>query len=604
MNITRRQVGGVTWGICVLLVVIFNSSMNWLDGCALWHKLFVAAISVFGVAIFPLAVYKWPKLNDLMCEFIHTVVRWMKNVKDNWRDYALSLLGYVLIYVVIFVVQYVIYTDDSFNTWKYIFFCGCATLIITLFKIARNAYENHIELKVEKMFVVLALVIGLTTIFSSPRYIAISPDDDTHWARTASLVSVFDFVKYDSENVMFMFYADGLEIVKNHDYSYEQMKQNGDTLNELYGRDKAVLADVLNNADPTGYDTQLGEYAPAYVAPAVAMIIAKGLHLPYTAVFMAGKIGILLAFIAIMYAAIKRVKYGKILIALIGLSPTTLYWACSYSYDWWVLSWLVLAYAIFIGELQQPDKPISNKTLFAMFACATIGIIPKWVYIVLTIPFLFIPKYKFKDDKQRRWFYGIIAILAFISFMIYVYPVFTHGLGPGDTRGGEGINPSWQLWYIFYDKKKYLGLLTSFMLDFVNPAKAGGYLTTIGYLGTSQGGVLAFILLAVTAIVDRGANKVKSYKWARVVTMLVTIIGIAGICTVFYLIYTPVAADIINGCQPRYLIPFLLPFMYMLGRDGNFLSARINKNAYAIASISVMCLLYMVSYWNMYVAFL
>lgn len=40
----------------------------------------------------------------------------------------------------------------------------------------------------------------------------------------------------------------------------------------------------------------------------------------------------------IIYYAIKRLRYGKILMSVIALLPTSMVLASSYSYDWWVIA--------------------------------------------------------------------------------------------------------------------------------------------------------------------------------------------------------------------------------------------------------------------------
>lgn len=57
-----------------------------------------------------------------------------------------------------------------------------------------------------------------------------------------------------------------------------------------------------------------------------------------------------------MYFAIKKLKNGKILLAVIGLSSTTMFMASTMSYDYWVIGFTTLGYSFFISELQNRDK--------------------------------------------------------------------------------------------------------------------------------------------------------------------------------------------------------------------------------------------------------
>ncbi|MBQ2089053.1 MAG: DUF2142 domain-containing protein, partial [Lachnospiraceae bacterium] len=321
MNLTRRRVGIVTTIVVVALITIFNLSMCWLPECAAWHKILVALISVCGIVVLPIMVMKFDFAYNIVasiCSRFISIAKWLvENRITVIRDAGICLVSYVVIYIAERIAG-----QGTVNIWRVYFWSGIVTLIVCWYEILKR-YKT---IKVESAFVIIAIVLGLTTILSSPRHVAAVPDDEIHWGRAASLVSVFDSVKYDSENTMYNTTIDQFYKVLNHEYTYEDMHGYDESLNELYGRNHAMVADVLNRDDTVGYDTHLGTYSIAYVAPAIGMIIAKGLHLPYTCILIAGKLGILLAYIAIIYGAIRRLRYGKVLVSVIALMPTPFYW--------------------------------------------------------------------------------------------------------------------------------------------------------------------------------------------------------------------------------------------------------------------------------------
>ena len=63
---------------------------------------------------------------------------------------------------------------------------------------------------------------------------------------------------------------------------------------------------------------------------------------------------------------IKNLKNGKVLLAVIGLSTTTMFMASSMSYDFWVIGFTTLGYSFFISELQNRDKKLEYRNIIMM----------------------------------------------------------------------------------------------------------------------------------------------------------------------------------------------------------------------------------------------
>lgn len=603
MDINKRRVATMTFAVCAVLIVLFNLSMCWLPGCALWHKILVAVISIGGVGVLPIMVAKFDFAYNIASSIYIGFINKAKWVVENKftliRDAGVCLVSDIVIYVIERITA-----EGGINVWRIYFWCGVVTLIVCWYEILKR-YKT---IKVESAFAIIAFVLGLTTILSSPRHVAAVPDDEIHWGRAASLVSVFDSVKYDSENIMYYTTIDQFYKVLNHEYTYEDMHNYDETLNELYGRDHAVLADVLNRDDVVGYDTHLGTYSIAYVAPAVAMIIAKGLHLPYTCILIAGKLGILFAYIFIIYAAIRRLRYGKVIVSVLALAPTPLFWACSYTYDWWVLAWSIYAYSVFISALQNPDEKVSNKDLIVMIVTLGLAIIPKWVYGVLFIPFLSIPGYKFRSRGQRLAYYAFFATAFLCAYIFLVNPMLHGGLGVGDIRGGADVNASVQLWGIMMFPWNYVKVLLKFMLGYINPINGESYLTTMGFWGVSSYSVVTALMLLVIACVDRSPDKVAEKKSVmasfllKIATLCTCLLGVAVIATSFYLAFSPVFATTVYGCQPRYILPLLMPFLYSIGVDGTIIACKINRKKLTMIVLMLSTLVYVLSYWQVYMS--
>ena len=91
-------------------------------------------------------------------------------------------------------------------------------------------------------------------------------------------------------------------------------------------------------------------YCIDYLPMALVMKLCKGFSLPWGIMFTLGKLGNLLVYGLLMYEAIKRTPVGKVMMSIIGLLPSSLFMACTYSYDPWVMGWLYLGAACFLKE--------------------------------------------------------------------------------------------------------------------------------------------------------------------------------------------------------------------------------------------------------------
>ncbi len=586
-----------TSGIVIILLGLFCNSMLWLDGVAAWHKLFVAFICIAGFVGIPALVY----LNEPIYTFvdcqIHKFMKIFRWVRYNYSEliFEISIYGLIVLATLLFDIFILSKAYGETNHYRFTFLIAIVTAVYILIRLYK-AIANRVEI----VFAALALILGMGTILASPRFTAYTWDDDIHYARSVSLASVFDFVKYDADKVMLENDVYITNMVSEKAFSAELFDANSALLEEVYDDQHAAVADVLNRDDNIGYDTKLGTYSIAYVAPAIAIIIAKGLRLSYGSVFIAGKIGILLSYIGIIYFAIKRVKSGKMLIALIALSPTALMMASTYSYDWWVTAWIIAAYSFYISELQNVAEPIEIRNLFSMWICIIIGIVPKWIYIILALPFMFIPARKFSSRKLRLSYYGLFIAVAIVGYAILIHPVLHGAIGQGDLRAGAGVSPLWQLFGIYVNPFAYAQILVSDMATYLNPINCTMYLSEYAFLGHSNSGYIVAIFILIMGLID---GNVKRYRGivSRSIVLISVFVLISAIMTIFYLMYTPVAATVINGCQPRYLIPCILPVMYAIGIDG---LKKIKIEPIVFIGMMATILIYSYDFWNLYIKYL
>ena len=139
--------------------------------------------------------------------------------------------------------------------------------------------------------------------------------------------------------------------------------------------------------------------------------------------------------------------------------------------------------------------------------------------------------------------------------------------------------------------------MLKFMRSYISLDNAGQYLTNMGYLGDGEHAGLLTVVMGVLAFLDRDKTKIKM-PITRIINLFAIFLGIA----VFYLVFTPVGAETVLGCQARYLIPFLFPVLYFVGVDGT--STCISTKMMALISVGMVGIIYLVNYWSLYISYL
>ena len=132
-----------------------------------------------------------------------------------------------------------------------------------------------------------------------------------------------------------------------------------------------------------------------------------------------------------------------------------------------------------------------------------------------------------------------------------------------------------QMRFILANPAAYADTLIRFLGGYLDPAKAGGFLTSTAYMGNARGREIILMALAVAAFTDRCGAEVLpgTRKGGRALLLFLLFGTLCMVATSMYISFTPVGKNDISGCQPRYLIPLIFPAMLLIG------SGRIRNGA-------------------------
>lgn len=578
--INKRKKLIVTFIIMLILVFLFNRAMYWSEFSTWKNKLFVGVISLFGVIGIPLMLTYIKAASDYIDTYIANKINQVKYLAAHWKKTLLFTCVFGVIIVAAILLEKIIFSgiNDEYSNLRMYFFIGTGVLIFAIVLCGKIAYK-----RVEVLFAATALIMGLTYIMVSPRHLLVTWDDETHYLRSVSLADVFDNTKFNAEG---LFYDS-----QPAAYMYTQ----GDLTQEEF---KAILDNVEYQYEQKRTDNRfgsdVGKEFVAYTPAAIGIIMGKALRLSFFHTFLLSKMVILCTYVLLMYFAIKKLENGKVLLAVIGLSTTTMFMASSMSYDFWVIGFTTLGYSFFISELQNRDKKLEYRNIIMMNICFLLGIAPKAIYFVIMFVLLFMPVDKFKDKKQRRIYYSIIVGVAIFLMMTFLLPMLINSPGTGDSRGGSDVNSTEQIKYILSNPIEYSGTLLNFLKDYLNLDYASEFISSMAYMGYGIGTAITLMLIAALMYIDRGEEKVRM-PYVRTSYFFSAAVCVVLVATALYISFTAVGADYIAGCQPRYLLPLLFPTAYFIGVDG--VTTKINKNAMTVVAVSIMSYFFMNNMW-------
>lgn len=446
-------------------------------------------------------------------------------------------------------------TGALFNIYRYLFICATLLSVAAIVMYARSTSK-----KIEILFLCLVLIFGTVMIFASPYgHIAWDVENHYNWALDASYLG--DAYRTEADRY----------IVKNNDlyWAKKDAAENAENIKLLNGMYGPAIEEFTT--------TKMISHLPSGVAIALLRFFKTDFYWIYTL----GRLPNLLIYALLCYFAMKKLKSGKMILAVIALLPTNLFIATNYSYDYWVTALSLLGMAYFVSEMQQPEKPISLRENIIMCGALALASVPKQIYaLMLFIPFLM----RKKEFKNRKRYYAIcVAAFLFVLFLLAVRSL-SSVTSAGDLRGGSAVNPRQQIGFILGNPFTYAKTLLKFLWTYLSLGAAENYICNMAYLGYGYGHYTMMILLLGTAFTDKNEYDFNNKYLLLKGFNLLFLFGMAALmATALYISFTAVGSDIIAGCQGRYLMPVIFPVLSIIGN--NMFTNNMNRTVYNLMII-------------------
>lgn len=450
-------------------------------------------------------------------------------------------------------------------------------------------YGKGIE-KPEYIFATMTLMIGIIVVLALPSH-KIGWDEEIHFKNAYGL-------SYLMEMKDEMFYppsAELLSVSSLQNWPYDLASSEEEKKDELSYWNANGSEELKDNPQLYTEAIPIQLNLIGYTVQAIFIEIAKILNLPFSVMYMLGRLGNLLMYVVVSFFAIRHIPIGKILLAVIAMMPTPLFLATVYSYDATVNAFVFLGIAYWLGELLSEKEKISLKNYLIFVIAISIASCVKAVYAPLLLLGILIPERKFKNKKEEYWLKGITVFLMLGLAATFLIPTESRT----DTRGGDtGVGR--QLKLIFLHPWNYTKLLLSNiwnrLLDFSIGTSS---MSLVGHLGEVKYTQWIIAFLTAVVLTEKKDDTGKMKKAHKVIIGGIIFVIICLIWTALYLSYTPVGADVIEGVQGRYFIPLLLPGFLLF--DFATIREKIDYKKYSKIVLCTALYLTMLSYYDVFI---
>ena len=274
-----------------------------------------------------------------------------------------------------------------------------------------------------------------------------------------------------------------------------------------------------------------------------------------------GRIGSLLAYLAIIFIALKNTPHFKPILMVIALSPMALYQGSSVSYDALSFAFLFLLFSLVIKYYYQ-ETPITLKQVILFFLIAFAQKCSKDGYFIAYFTLFAININKF-ESKKVYFLAGLLLLVAsFLPSYLWNSYIGSLQLPGGKFQVDFAFDSTLNIKYHLNDPINTIFVLIQ---NTFNQGKTwiGSSIGRFGYSYTLFPDWIIILQLSVYSFVVffEKPRKLLSLKF-RAVLLVFALLNVIALIAVGLIIISPVGANYIFGMQGRYFTP-LLPFLFL-----------------------------------------
>jgi uncharacterized membrane protein len=445
---------------------------------------------------------------------------------------------------------------------------------------ALRKYKNEMH----KAFLVTALPIGLALAIMIPPFDQL--DEFDHFLRSFE-VSEGMFVNQVTQHGLGNYIPVSLvdtvhktQFINGKGYQYGVVKEAFET--KLNPSNRIFIRNYASSYPPT-----------IYIPQAIGVTIGRFLFNSPLMMMYLGRICNLLAYLTIVYTALKIVPIKKNLFFIMALLPMSINQASSLSGDSVLISasLLFVAYILYLtyGKVEQ----IKLKHVLTTIGIGIFVGVSKVVYIPMVLLFLIIPLRKFIEKKD--FIKKLLSVIAgfTIPYLIWNWLNLAN-LSIPDVRTHAGVLPKEQILFIVTHPFQYLKFLVDSVINLGESKFLGmlGTVVAIYHYSTPDIVIYSYLFLMILFGLTNDESDLRLFKSRKIDKTIMVFVMLAVlllIYTALYVGFTPVGYSIVLGIQGRYFIPVAILFFLSISNH-QFINK--NKNLNFLLYTIIHCCMY------------
>lgn len=458
-----------------------------------------------------------------------------------------------------------IVVDNSvyFNWDTFVFYAILINMILIILMFNTLLFKNiHI------LAFALCISIGSIFIIVGHNIPSVAMDGHSHYINYKILDNQVSLSDYYLENNLIDFVSIDTKIEKKE-------------FNRLMNQNSKNIIEVRNNQWNIFNIGNIVKFPEA-----IALKLARVLNLPYNTCNVFARVVHLLIYAIIIMYAVKIMPTFKVLTMIMALLPQNLFLATNFNRDTSITAFLLLSFAIFLNEYYHKEKKLNKKNAIIFVISGILGCSSKIIYAPILLLPLLLPKTKFENDKQCKFFkmviVAIMVIILFGTLLLSMFASSNFNTMLSDTRGGD-VSGKEQIITILQHPFHFIQLfINETIFGTIGMLFSSQAISSLSYYGYEKNA--NYIILIFTILLAFLSEK-KQLNISEKHRLMMGSIYYFIICLIWgsmYISFTPVGNTSINGVQSRYFLPILLPIICCF-------STQKIKNTFNTKSIFTVC---------------
>jgi uncharacterized membrane protein len=300
-------------------------------------------------------------------------------------------------------------------------------------------------------------------------------------------------------------------------------------------------------------------YSPAaYLPQSIGIGVGRVMELSPLALLLIGRICNLLAWLALVFLAIKVIPVGKWALLALALTPMSIFQAASVSPDAMLNGAACIFLAICLRAIYDRRALVAWEYV-AILGTLLLLALTKIVYLPLAAMLILVPKEAFSSLRRKWLLIGVGVVLAAAVGVLWTYHVRgiqALALANVNATLNFNVSPSEQLNFVLSHPGQYVRVVWNTYLTSLGDGMLESFIGTLGWLDTRLPlwVVLLDAYVIVTLLLAIGIGR-RVPPIHRIVPASAGLVCFLGVTTALYLYYTSVMGPSVIGLQGRYLIP-------------------------------------------------